>query len=256
MSLQDKINYIVTSLKEIEPEDGFIVSFSSGRDSCVIKDIFTRNNIKATYYYCETSLENNTILEYIATYHPEVIKLPPIKTIYELIKEHRKVPTIDDRFCCHENLYQLTRNISRINNTIVTGSRNNILFKKHKYYFTQKTLGVLTINPIFDWTTEEVKEYCDYYNLPLLPTYELYGRSYNCVCCPRMYASSKKLMQEYHPEVFNKLKKVVFEVWEENLDLHTEYKTPEDYWDYYINCDVEVECNKVRLRENQLTYKR
>lgn len=44
--LIEKLNKAIDVLKKYEPAEGYALSFSGGRDSCIVKDILKRNSIK------------------------------------------------------------------------------------------------------------------------------------------------------------------------------------------------------------------
>lgn len=239
--LIEKLNKAIDVLKKYEPAEGYALSFSGGRDSCVVKDILKRNSIKFKAYYAETTLEPEVFIKYLTTYHADVEWVRAEKTWHDLILEEGRIPTVRNRFCCKKGLWKRTQEINRKSKCMVTGSRYYV-FERSKLRREYKLIDKRSednyiINPLYNWSADEVKEYVKEYAIPLMPTYEAYGSSYNCACCPRYYRETKQTLMLAHPEVYKKIKATIFKVWEQKPELHEIYPTAEDYYLFYVGND-------------------
>ena len=81
-------------------------------------------------------------------------------------------------------------------------------------YRTHKTL----VNPIIDWTSEDVWEFVRLYNVPYCELYDFGFKRLGCVACPLGgYASMQRDL-----EFFPQFKKFYIRTFDEMLDAHGE----------------------------------
>lgn len=240
-TLQEKIEFALNTLKENEYDEGFAVSFSGGRDSCVLKHLVQQTGLAAKYYYLETTLEHDMFKKFFEDYHSDVIFIHPERTIYEMIKKNKCMPTLHNRFCCRER--RLLKEALALNaeNCLVLGKRRSEgEYMKQRYTIEPveiKENGYKILNPMYDWTDEDVAAYIQEYEIPILETYELYGKSYNCSICPLHFYETNQLIMKYHPETIAPMQEACYYAWENNETLHEEFPTKEDYWNWYIEYD-------------------
>ena len=64
----------------MQPDHGFWLSFSGGKDSVVILELAKMAGVKFTAYYSVTTIDPPELVRFIIEEHPEVKRILPKKT--------------------------------------------------------------------------------------------------------------------------------------------------------------------------------
>lgn len=214
----DKVQIALERFKTFEPDEGYFVAFSGGKDSSVILALAKMAKVKFEAHYTLTSVDPPELVQFIKKEHPEVIidipkypddyKNPKLAgkqiTMWNLIPEKKMPPTRTVRYCCSE--LKESRGEGRF---VVTGVRwqesakrshrggLEIAEKKshkntsldpdnpdqqmiHNCIKWQRRM----LNPIIDWTTDEVWEFIREYEVPYCKLYDEGFTRLGCVGCP------------------------------------------------------------------------
>ena len=214
----DKVQIAIDRFKTFEPDEGYFVAFSGGKDSSVILALAKMAKVKFEAHYTLTSVDPPELVQFIKKEHPDVIidipkypddyKNPKLAgkqiTMWNLIQEKKMPPTRAVRYCCSE--LKESRGEGRF---VVTGVRwqesakrshrggLEIAEKKshkntsldpdnpdqqmiHNCMKWQRRM----LNPIIDWTTAEVWEFIREYEVPYCKLYDEGFTRLGCVGCP------------------------------------------------------------------------
>ena len=91
------------------------------------------------------------------------------------------------------------------------------------------------LNPIIDWSDEDVWEFIKEYKVPYCDLYDKGFKRIGCVGCP-MNTTAKKELERYPA-----IKKVYLQAYEKMLEarkeknLETVWKTPEEVMEWWLN---------------------
>lgn len=206
---------------------GFDVSvgFSGGKDSVVVYDLCKKSGIPFTAYF-NHAFENSDTLTFIRTNYPNVIwrRFVPIGFIQNIYRNHSGLlPTVEIAYCCNDYKH----NPKIIDKAVITGVRrqesikrkkrttlgvkNKTILKKNKSllteYFTENCIATgspseLVLNPIIDWSDEEVWNYIVKHELPVNPNYA-YSKRVGCMVCPKSDLNSNYLELIRHPKLID-----------------------------------------------------
>ena len=90
-----------------------------------------------------------------------------------------------------------------------------------------------TINPIIDWSNEEVWEFIKEYNIPYCCLYDEGFKRLGCIGCPM----GSKQQREYEFERYPKYKNLYLKAFEKMIENRggTATETAEAWMDWYIN---------------------
>jgi len=105
------------TLKAFEPDDGYILAYSGGKDSDVIKTLAKLADIKHQSVHNLTTVDAPETIKYIKS-QPDVGILKPERSMWQLIEDYKFPPTRKIRYCCAE--LKEKSNIGRIT---ITGVR-------------------------------------------------------------------------------------------------------------------------------------
>lgn len=206
----DKVADAIEALKAFEPKEGYYVAFSGGKDSVVVKALCDMAGVKYDAHYNVTTVDPPELVRFIKEQYPDVsMDIPhyhdgkPV-TMWNLIPRKLLPPTRLMRYCCEE-----LKEHSGYGRITVTGVRKaesvrraqtralvNIGTKRNglmlmndnaenrrlvdSCYKSRKTL----INPIIEWTDEEVWEFIHKYNVPYCSLYDKGYKRLGCIGCP------------------------------------------------------------------------
>jgi phosphoadenosine phosphosulfate reductase len=105
-NLQEKVNKSIERLKAFEPEEGYYLAFSGGKDSVVCKALLDMSNCKYDATYRVTSVDPPELVRFIKDQHPDVAREVPRYdngkpiTMWNLIPKKLTPPTRLIRYCC------------------------------------------------------------------------------------------------------------------------------------------------------------
>lgn len=103
---KDKVEKAIMRLQAYEPEEGYFLCFSGGKDSCVIKALADMAGVKYDAHYSVASVDPPELVRFIKDFHPDVIFDYPrdkdgnIVTMWNLIPKKSMPPTRIVRYCC------------------------------------------------------------------------------------------------------------------------------------------------------------
>lgn len=213
----DMVEVSIERLKAFEPPEGYYLAFSGGKDSVVVKALMDMAGVKYDAHYHITSVDPPELVQFIKTfddvkmehrYYPDDYKNEKLRgkpiTMWNLIPEMRMPPTRLARYCC-----KYLKEGSGEGRFVVTGVRKAESVKRSKrgglelaekksqklekydpdnpnpvmmYHCQQYYRKVL--NPIIDWTTEEVWEFIKEYKIPYCKLYDDGFKRLGCIGCP------------------------------------------------------------------------
>lgn len=123
-TLATKLDVSINRLKTFEPEEGYYVAFSGGKDSQCIYHLCKMAGVKFDAHYNVTSVDPPELIYFIQEHYPDVIwDYPRDKdgkrvTMWSLIVDAKMPPTRKTRYCCAK-----LKEVSGKGRVIVTGVR-------------------------------------------------------------------------------------------------------------------------------------
>lgn len=106
--LSEKVKTSIERLKAFEPEEGYYLAFSGGKDSVVCKALMDMSGVKYDATYRVTSVDPPELVQFIRDKHPDVKREVPLDkdgkpiTMWNLIPRKLMPPTRLVRYCCAE----------------------------------------------------------------------------------------------------------------------------------------------------------
>src|SRR5574343_2063241 len=93
----DKVQQAIDRLKEHEPEEGYYLAFSGGKDSVCIKALADMAKVKYDAHYNITTVDPPELVKFIKKYHPDVIRDRPNINMWNLIIKKGTLPLRNKR---------------------------------------------------------------------------------------------------------------------------------------------------------------
>lgn len=241
--LESKIQASIERLKSFEPADGYLLAFSGGKDSVVLKALADMAGVKYTAEYRVTGIDPPELVRFIKKHYPDVAwdiprypddpKYPNPGgrvTMWNLIRWKKYPPTRLARYCCEwlketsgEGKRVLTgvrwaESANRHNNQgIATVPKstakevpeglqrnnkggvilNNDNDEARRMLETCYAKQKMMVNPIIDWTDEDVWEFIHSRNIPYCELYDKGWKRLGCIGCPMAGKRREKDLEAY-----------------------------------------------------------
>lgn len=243
----DKVQIATDMIRHYEPEEGYYVAISYGKDSAVIYDLVKRAGVKADYHHGLTTCDPPELIMHGKKNYPDVIVHRPEKTMWQLIVECKWPPTRQARYCCK----YLKENVGNSGERfVITGvrkeesARRKKIWKTHVQYCRRVT-GKKYLMPILEWSTEEVWEYIKLNNLPYCSLYDEGFTRIGCIMCPLASQELRKMHMERWPKIADAYKRAIFRSWEVNrmADRDIKFKDARNMWEWWATGWTEFDDN-------------
>lgn len=207
---KDKVDIAIERFKAYEPDEGYYLAFSGGKDSVVIKALADMAGVKYDAHYSVTGIDPPELVRFIKDEHPDVVfDIPKDKdgkriTMWSLIPKKKMPPTRIVRYCCAElkerggegrfcvtgvRWAESVRRKNSRNLAEIQGGGDRRVFSTDNIedaptfkFCHQHHKRVL--NPIVDWTMEEVWEFIKENELPYCDLYDKGYTRLGCIGCP------------------------------------------------------------------------
>ena len=177
----DKVDIAIKRLQAFEPPEGYYLAFSGGKDSIVILDLAKQAGVKFDAHYHMTTVDPPELVRFIRTF-PEVHLDKPAMSMWQLIRHKGMLPTRHARYCC-----EVLKEGGGRGRRIVTGIRWAESSRRSKRQQVENCMrgGRKTfVNPILEWTDEDVWEYIKFRSLAYCSLYDEGFSRLGCVLCP------------------------------------------------------------------------
>ena len=187
---KDKAEIAIDRLRAFCPPEGYYVAFSGGKDSVVILDLVKRSGVKYDAHYNITGIDPPELYYFIRDNFPEVERHRPETTIWKLIVKKMMPPTRRVRYCC-EHLKERGGQDRKV----VTGIRWAESGRRSKRRIVEACFRddrKFYVNPIIDWSDEDVWEYIKTNNLKYCHLYDEGFKRLGCIGCPMAGTTRRK----------------------------------------------------------------
>lgn len=232
LTLNGTINKVDTAIKRIQTynplqfgqKDCYYVAYSGGKDSDVIRILCELAGVKYELVHHHTTVDYPETVQYIRSMPNIHVEYPHYKnqhvSMWSLIPIKKMPPTRIHRWCCSilkehggKDWFVMTgvrwaessrRKKDRNGIEILAADRKqNIILnadndESRRLFETCQRKGKKVVNPIIDWSDEDVWEFLKYYGCQSNP---LYAQGYKRIGCVGCSMNSRQAFElEEHPE--------------------------------------------------------
>ncbi len=206
----------IDRLRTFEPPEGYFLAFSGGKDSQTVYHLCREAGVKFDVHYSLTTVDPPEVIYFMREHYPDVVVERPDITMWDLIVKKGMPPTRMARYCC--DYFKERAGRGRI---VVTGVRwaessrrkngwgvlelnshssgrvklmnDNDEARRLLESCVMKSMH--TLNPIIDWTEEDVWEYLNSRGVPHCCLYDEGYSRIGCIGCP--LAGAKQMRREF-----------------------------------------------------------
>lgn len=185
--------------------DGFYLAFSGGKDSQCIYHLAVDAGVKFTAHNHHTTVDPPELVQFLRKNYPDVLVEMPKKTMWQLIVDNRMPPSRLARYCCKilkegggtgricvtgvrwaESTARSKRKVLEVVGKSKTGEM--YLFNDNEdgrqQFETCTAKGKRVLNPIIDWTDEDVWQYIRSRGIKYCSLYDEGYDRLGCIGCP------------------------------------------------------------------------
>lgn len=235
MALKDKIQYSVDLLLKCEemalrmdPENGFYLAFSGGKDSQVLYHLALQAGVKFKAHMNLTSVDPPEVIRFVKKNYPDVELIKPRMSIYEMAKKKGCLPTRLVRWCCEEfkemsgagkvTLIGIRKSEStnrKKRNEIETGDRKFSgtfdQWSEHQEKMVTCVGGKdkILVSPILYWTEKDVWDYLKRMHIQYCSLYDKGYKRIGCIMCPMSNYKQNVREMKYFPHVGKNWRKTI-----------------------------------------------
>lgn len=219
-SLKKKIEYSIDLLRKsekmairLDPENGFYLAFSGGKDSQALYHIAEMAGVKFKAHMNLTSVDPPEVIRFVKKQYPDVELIKPKMSIYDMALKKHILPTRILRWCCAEfkemsgagkvTLIGIRKEESARRSkreevsTNIKGKRTEETFDQWSEHQEKMVTCVggkdkILVSPIIHWAERDVWEFLN--DVVKVPHCKLYDEGYTrigCILCPMSNRKSK-----------------------------------------------------------------
>lgn len=178
---EDQIKRSIEIIKMYEPEDGYFLAFSGGKDSVVLLDLAKKSGVKFEAHYHPTTVDPPELVRFVKSCESIIIDRPHTN-MWRLILKNGMPPTRRQRYCCRE-----LKECYGEGRLVLTGIR---ALESSRRATTRKQIELCniynkqSIHPVFHWRETDVWKYIRENNLPYCSLYDEGFTRIGCILCP------------------------------------------------------------------------
>ena len=203
--VKDKVKIAIDRLRTFEPPEGYYLAFSGGKDSQCIYHLAKEAGVKFDAHYSLTTVDPPELVYFIREQYPDVIIDKPEMSMWRLIIKNNGPPLRTQRWCCRElkerggegricvTGVRWAESARRKANraafeVLMSKTKDNHLFNDNdegrRMFENCMQKGKRIVNPIIDWTTDDVWKYIHSRKLKYCELYDEGFTRLGCIGCP------------------------------------------------------------------------
>ena len=222
----------IARLKAFEPEEGYYVAYSGGKDSDTILDLVRRSGVKYEAVHNLTTCDPPEVVRHVKA-QPDVTISRPELTMWQLIRKKRMPPRRNARYCC-----EALKERGGVGRIVVTGVRWGESAKRSKRRMFEacykvRSKGKHYLHVIIDWSTDDVWAYIKERGIKYCGLYDEGFKRLGCVLCPMTRDVQRQI--ERWPQMARAWERAIKAMYKPS---NNRWATPEDYWQWWLARDL------------------
>lgn len=217
----DKVEIAINRIKMFEPEDGYYLAFSGGKDSIVCYELVKMAGVKFDTHFNFTTVDPPELLKFIRDNYPDVIWDKPKKTMWELIEHAGMPPTRIARYCCEE-----LKERGGVGRFIIIGVRRAESTKRRNRVMVENCTkqNKRLLSPIIDWSDDDVWEFIRLYKLKYCCLYDQGYKRIGCILCPMAGKEGARRDMARYPNYIKAYKKAFRKMLDRKIAKGNDYQ--------------------------------
>lgn len=203
----DRAAVAIERIQTFEPEEGYYVAFSGGKDSIVTLDLVRRSGVSFDAHYNWTTVDPPELARFIRAEYAGVAWEQPDETMWALIRRKGFPPTRFRRYCC-----EALKERGGGGRFVVTGVRAAESSRRSRRGLVEackRDAGKRLLHPIIDWSNEDVWQYIREGELPYCSLYDEGFKRLGCVMCPMQTLPQMKRDEARWPKIASAYRRAI-----------------------------------------------
>lgn len=263
MRLQERVDRAIALLRKYEPQEGYYLADSYGKDSSACLRLAQLANVKFEAVHSFTTIDPPELLRFGKEWHRHTYVLRPETHMMTAVKLANKLPpTRLARWCCE--LYKENGGNDRVcifGVRAAESSRRKGMWREVRDDHDKKKLVVC---PIVYWTDDQVWEFLNDDNIPRCELYKEGFTRLGCVDCPLARTCRRNVERERWPRIAANWKRAIIANWQRMRTMlrrdgkpymHSKFRTGEELYEWWLDEDRQdfnrEECQTGLLWTNQ-----
>ena len=256
----DKVAVAIERLRYFEPDEGYWLCFSGGKDSQCLLHLAQEAGVKFEAHYNVTGIDPPELIYFMKENYPGVIFDMYKKSMWRLIAK-KGLPTRLARFCCSELKEHGGEGMICLTGIRWAESNQRKSRKPFEVYTKKKAdkklfndndedrqmfencmqKGKKIVNPIIDWDDEDVWEYIRMRKLKYCKLYDEGWKRIGCIGCPMASLKQRKRELEKYPKFKDSYMRAITRFLPGYLErkktkgLIPQFTTPEEMYDWWMS---------------------
>jgi phosphoadenosine phosphosulfate reductase len=219
----------IERLIAFQPNEGYYVAYSGGKDSDVILDLVRKSGVQYDAHHTLTTADPPEVVCHVKE-QLDVNIHKPQKTMWELIKYNGMPPRRNARYCC-----KTQKEIGGSGRLVITGIRRNEGANRLKRMMIEQCLKEKSkkyFNLIIDWTTTDVWQYIRDNKIKYCSLYDEGFKRLGCVLCPNNRNVAQHLKQ--WPKICRAWERAIKATFKPDK---IGFNNSEEYWQWWLSRD-------------------
>jgi len=228
----DKVADAIKLLRALEPNDGYYLAFSGGKDSVTIKALADMAGVKYDAHYSVTTIDPPELVRFIRNNHTDVHFEKPLHPYFQEFKTNG-MPLRTTRWCC-----KLLKERAGKGRTVLTGVRADESIKRKGRKKVENCLrgsGKRYVHVIFDWTNNDVWDFIKQESLPYCSLYNEGYKRIGCIACPMKSAKLRQQELERWPKYKRAFRNACLKYYNKGLPSVKRWESGEAMWQWWIS---------------------
>lgn len=259
----DKVKTAIERIKAYDPiangymDEPYYAAYSGAKDSDTLRILFELSGVKYDLVHNHTTVDAPETVRYIRSIPGIQIEYPNI-TMWRLIEKKLMPPTRRMRYCCSEfkerggqgrfvatgvRWAESTKRKNRNSLEVVTANAKNKIIlnadntEDRRLFENCIIKGRKTLNPIIDWSDDDVWEFLEHYDCKSNPLYQDGYKRVGCIGCPN--AGGRGMLKAF--ERYPKYKQNYIRAFDRMLQARfaagkpTDWQTGQDVFDWWVS---------------------
>ena len=252
-----KVELSIERIRKFEPEEGYYLGFSGGKDSICCYHLLKMAGVKFDGHYNVTGIDHPELVYFIRENYPDIKFEMHKKSIFKLIIENKTPPMRQSRYCCAElkegggegrfviNGVRWAESNKRKNSrTVIENFHKNKKYQIHTNDNTEGRMllencikkGKFILNPIVDWEDEDVWDFIKGNNIKYPDLYDKGWKRLGCIGCPNHSETARRKdflrypkFEQNYIKAFDKML-----VERKKAGLETTWKTGKEVFEWWV----------------------
>jgi phosphoadenosine phosphosulfate reductase len=229
----NKVDIAIERLRMFEPEEGYYLAFSGGKDSQCIYHLAVAAGVRFDAHFSVTTVDPPELLRFIRENYPDVHWERPEKSMFRLIVQNG-MPTRLHRFCCRA--LKENGGEGRFTVTGVRWAESTRRSKRTMNEACRTGKGKTFLHPIIDWSDADVWSYLDSLGVSHCELYDQGQTRIGCVMCP-MKNKQRLTDAERWPRIAHMYRAAAERYWERRMASNnpTQWESGQAVYDWWLS---------------------